>query len=170
MYSQTKPGSDCSGIFHRVLDGLSVRCGCFSPPSYRDYRSTRQLAQWYHEQGDLLRVTDPLKDSELIGIGAVMFSGATDGNMEMSTSASAPVRPYTCRRPRAIRCWSRFGGRWHSLRRCVSWFANGGGALIERYLAPETPKGLLGIRTDLCVIRLAIRRTAWIRYGDVRQV
>ncbi len=41
---------------------------------------------------------------------------------------------------------------------------------LPRARAYETPKGLLGIRTDLCVIRLAIRRTAWIRYGDVRQV
>lgn len=75
MYSQTKPKSDCPGIFHRVLDGLSERCRCFSAPSYRDYRTTRQLALWYFEQGVLVQVRDPLEDSEMIEIGTVMFYG-----------------------------------------------------------------------------------------------
>ncbi len=80
MYSQTKPKSDSSGIFHRVLDGLSQRCRCFSPPSYGDFRSTRQLALWYFEQGALVQVHDPLTDCDKIEIGAVMFYGNSGGD------------------------------------------------------------------------------------------
>ncbi|MEJ2130350.1 MAG: hypothetical protein P8Y95_01700 [Gammaproteobacteria bacterium] len=78
MFSQTTPKSDCAGIFHRVLDGLSTRCACFAPPPYRDFRTSRQLAHWYYEQGNLSLVTDPLKESSLIEVGAVMFYGSPD--------------------------------------------------------------------------------------------
>lgn len=80
MYSKTVPKSDDAGIVHQFLDGLSNRCRCFAPPPYGECRTTRQLAAWYYDQGDLWRVNDPVKDSDLIDVGTVMFFGSADWN------------------------------------------------------------------------------------------
>lgn len=69
------PLSDCSGMFHRVLLMLDSTCPGNAFPSHKQYRSTRQLAQWYHLRGSLVLVHDALSSSDLIKPGAVMFFG-----------------------------------------------------------------------------------------------
>lgn len=76
-YNQ-EPFSDCSGIFHRVLDSLKKRCDDYAYPAKETYRSSRGLGQWYYEQGNFIRVTDPLNMDHLIKPGAVMFYGSPE--------------------------------------------------------------------------------------------
>ena len=78
LYSQSAVKADCSGIFHRVLDGLSQQCSCFSRPDYQHHRSTRQLANWYHQQGKLHRIDDALTAQHLIRVGMIMFYGQSN--------------------------------------------------------------------------------------------
>lgn len=70
----TKPGTDCSGIFHRVVESLSGRCpGSPVPPP--EARDTRSLARWYAEQNRLVWIESPLERDDLIRPGAVLFFG-----------------------------------------------------------------------------------------------
>lgn len=69
-----EPFSDCSGIFHRVLDSLKLSCKEPAYPS-KEYRSSRDLARWYHERGTLNLVHDPIGMAEKIEPGAVLFYG-----------------------------------------------------------------------------------------------
>ncbi|MEM7375171.1 MAG: hypothetical protein AAF587_41640 [Bacteroidota bacterium] len=73
MYGEL-PLTDCSGIFHRLLDSLKERCPEAKYPS-KSYRSSRALAQWYHEQGSLVLLPQPETRTELIRPGAVLFYG-----------------------------------------------------------------------------------------------
>lgn len=70
-----EPYSDCSGIFLRVLDSLEKRCPKQIFPDPVEYRDSRALARWYHEQGRLIRVTEPLKMINYLRPGVVMFYG-----------------------------------------------------------------------------------------------
>ena len=74
----TKPLTDCSGIFHRVLQAMKARCPGYDFPTPETYRDTRDLARWYHERGELILVRDALQDAELIKAGAVLFYGQRD--------------------------------------------------------------------------------------------
>ncbi|MEM7513902.1 MAG: hypothetical protein AAF388_23445 [Bacteroidota bacterium] len=67
--------SDCSGIFHRFLDSLELRCPSPTYPNPKQYRSSRELGLWYYQQGKLVLVKDPLNMHEYIKPGAVMFYG-----------------------------------------------------------------------------------------------
>jgi len=75
IYSQSAEKADCSGIYHRVLDGLADACPCMDRPDYQQHRTTRRLANWYHQRGELQRVDDPRKAQDLIRVGVVMFYG-----------------------------------------------------------------------------------------------
>ena len=68
-----KPFTDCSGIFHRVLDSLKRRCPTHDFPSPQTHRDSRSLGRWYHEKGQLVQITDPLKQDSYIKPGAVIF-------------------------------------------------------------------------------------------------
>lgn len=69
------PLSDCSGIFHRVLMGVQKRCPGYEYPSLEQYRDSRALARWYHEQGELVLIEDALQHTDLIRPGMVLFFG-----------------------------------------------------------------------------------------------
>jgi len=71
----TKPLTDCSGIFHRVLRKIKKRCPDQAYPPIETYRDTRDLARWYQEQGKLILVKDALAMADLIKPGAVLFFG-----------------------------------------------------------------------------------------------
>jgi len=70
--------SDCSGIFHRVLQALKQQCAGYDFPSPQQFRDTRSLARWYHEHGDLILIPDALQSSGLLKPGAVLFFGHRD--------------------------------------------------------------------------------------------
>ena len=70
-----EPFSDCSGIFHRFLDSLELRCPSPAYPDPKQYRSSRELGLWYYKQGNLVLVKDPLNMHKYIQPGAVMFYG-----------------------------------------------------------------------------------------------
>lgn len=76
MYGES-PLSDCSGIFHRVLDSMKTRCPEGSYPS-KIYRDSRSLAKWYHEQNNLRLVVDAEEMANLIQPGAVLFYGGRE--------------------------------------------------------------------------------------------
>ena len=69
-----EPFSDCSGIFHRVLDSLKKRCPTYAYPT-KIYRSSRDIGKWYFEQGAFIRIKNPLEMSVYIKPGAVMLYG-----------------------------------------------------------------------------------------------
>jgi hypothetical protein len=69
------PFSDCSGIFHRVLMGVKKRCPDHEYPLAEQYRNSRELARWYHEQGELILIKDVLRRTDLIRPGMVLFYG-----------------------------------------------------------------------------------------------
>ena len=71
----TKPLTDCSGIFHRVLQRMKNRCPDQAYPPIETYRDTRDLARWYQEQGQFILVKDALAAANLIKPGAVLFYG-----------------------------------------------------------------------------------------------
>jgi len=67
---------DCSGIFHQVVRKFKREyCPNYDYPDVKQARTTRNIAQWYHQQGELILVHDPLEKSPLIKPGAVMFYG-----------------------------------------------------------------------------------------------
>jgi len=67
---------DCSGIFHQVVRKFKREyCPNYDYPDVKNARETRNIAKWYHEQGELILVHDPLAKSPLIKPGAVMFYG-----------------------------------------------------------------------------------------------
>ena len=74
----TKELTDCSGIFHRVLNAMKRRCPDYDYPAVEQYRDTRDLARWYHERGDLILVQDALTSADLIKPGAVLLYGQVD--------------------------------------------------------------------------------------------
>ena len=75
IYYNSRELTDCSGIFHRFLREMQKTCEHQDFPSPKKYRSSRDLALWYHERGSLILVSDPLRMSHLIRPGMVMFYG-----------------------------------------------------------------------------------------------
>ncbi len=74
----SKPFTDCSGIFHRVLREINKRCPDYQLPDAEQYRNTREIARWYYEQGELIVIEDPFAAAGLIKPGAVLFFGYRD--------------------------------------------------------------------------------------------
>ena len=74
-------GQDCSGIFHRIKDSLQVRFpslkegDAYTYPKFAVNRSTRQLVDWYHQNGNLKIIHDPIAARNAIRPGSVMFFG-----------------------------------------------------------------------------------------------
>lgn len=79
MYN-VQPFTDCSGIFHRVLDSINRRCPDHAFPNPNAYRSSRGVGKWYSEKGNFIQITDPENEWAYIKPGAVMFyaSGSID--------------------------------------------------------------------------------------------
>lgn len=80
-YISTKM-QDCSGIFHQLKDSLQQRLpglaqgvGSFQYPSPMQARSSRQIADWYHKNNNLLIVEDAMASRNSIRPGSVMFYG-----------------------------------------------------------------------------------------------
>ena len=71
----TEPLTDCSGIFHRVVQGLKYRCPGKDFPSVEQYRDSRALARWYHERGQLELIRNAGNSTDLLKPGAVLFFG-----------------------------------------------------------------------------------------------
>ncbi len=74
-------GQDCSGIYHKIKDILQTRLPALKEgsqymyPQYNVDRSSRQIADWYYQNGNLLIVEDPIASKNSIRPGAVMFFG-----------------------------------------------------------------------------------------------
>ena len=71
-------GQDCSGIYHKIKDSIQqwLPEDCaenYVFPEYDQIRSSRQIADWYHEQGNLTLVEDPMAVRNQIKPGSVMF-------------------------------------------------------------------------------------------------
>ncbi|GJM34808.1 MAG: hypothetical protein DHS20C18_38090 [Saprospiraceae bacterium] len=77
-------GQDCSGIFHQIKDSVQVRMpaladkSSYTYPSFGKDRNSRQIADWYYRNSNLLIVQDALADGNKIRPGSVMFFGRTD--------------------------------------------------------------------------------------------
>lgn len=75
---------DCSGIFHQLKDSLQSRLPSLAAGSQYEYptpqvaRSSRQIADWYHKNNNLLIVQDPMASRNSIRPGAVMFYGKSN--------------------------------------------------------------------------------------------
>lgn len=71
-------GQDCSGIYHKMKDSVQqwLPADCaenYVFPEYDKIRSSRQIADWYHGQGNLTLVEDPMAVRNQIKPGSVMF-------------------------------------------------------------------------------------------------
>jgi hypothetical protein len=77
-------GQDCSGIYHQIKDSLKARITAFADPdqykfpTFEAQRSSRQIADWYYNNGNLHIVQDGLADRNKIKPGTVIFFGRTD--------------------------------------------------------------------------------------------
>ena len=76
-------GQDCSGIYHKMKDSVQqwLPADCADQyvfPEYDQIRSSRQIADWYYEQGNLTLVEDPMKERNKIKPGSVMFYAKPD--------------------------------------------------------------------------------------------
>ncbi|MCI5120538.1 MAG: hypothetical protein D3908_04960, partial [Candidatus Electrothrix sp. AUS4] len=71
----TGPLTDCSGIFHRVLQGLKSRCPSRDFPTVEKDRDSRALARWYHERGKLQLIRNAEESAALLKPGAIIFFG-----------------------------------------------------------------------------------------------
>ncbi|MCI5148557.1 MAG: hypothetical protein D3916_04055 [Candidatus Electrothrix sp. MAN1_4] len=71
----TQPLTDCSGIFHRLVQGLKVQCPAKEFPTVEQYRDSRAIARWYHEHGKLQLIKDAVNSTDLLHPGAVLFFG-----------------------------------------------------------------------------------------------
>ena len=66
--------TDCSGIFHRFMKEMEKQYPEYTYPS-EEYRSTRDLARWYHERRELKLIKNGLASDSVIKPGAVLFYG-----------------------------------------------------------------------------------------------
>lgn len=72
---------DCSGIFHQLKDSIQKRLpalrkgSSYQYPEYKNIRSSRQIADWYYTNKNLLIVEDPIASRNSIRPGSVMFYG-----------------------------------------------------------------------------------------------
>lgn len=79
-YASSK-GQDCSGIFHQIKDSIQARLpglrknAGYQYPVYNQIRSSRQIANWFHEKGNLMIVEDAVASKNSIRPGSVMFYG-----------------------------------------------------------------------------------------------
>ena len=73
-YSQENK-TDCSGMFHKAINTIRAVCPDAGLPTIEEARSSRDIAGWYHKNGDFLIVRDPAQSQDLIQPGAVMFFG-----------------------------------------------------------------------------------------------
>lgn len=75
-------GQDCSGIYHRIKDSIQARFPALARdyqfPQFNTDRNTRQIAHWYHKNGNLHFVQDALADQNRLRPGSVLFFGRTD--------------------------------------------------------------------------------------------
>ncbi|MCB0615755.1 MAG: hypothetical protein KDC75_20695 [Phaeodactylibacter sp.] len=69
------PLSDCSGMFHRLLQQMKAAFPAFVYPEVTEARSTRALAQWYYDRNALHIIEDAANSGHLIKPGAIMFFG-----------------------------------------------------------------------------------------------
>lgn len=85
---------DCSGIFHQLKDSLQNRLptlaggSSYQYPEYKNIRSSRQIADWYHKNGNLLIVEDPMASRNSIRPGSVMFYGKPNKKFKNMTIES----------------------------------------------------------------------------------
>lgn len=72
---------DCSGIYHQMKDSIQKRLPALKEgvtyhyPKYTTDRSSRQIADWYYKNGNLLIVKDPVASRNSIRPGTVLFFG-----------------------------------------------------------------------------------------------
>lgn len=90
---------DCSGIFLRITDSLKARIPALADkskytfPNANQHRSSRGIARWYHEHGNLHIVEDGKAEANRIRPGSVMFFANTDqkySNMNIDLLAGPP--------------------------------------------------------------------------------
>ena len=90
---------DCSGIFLRITDSLRTRIPALADkskyvfPDPNMHRSSRGIARWYHEHGNLHIVEDGKAEANRIHPGSVMFFANTDqkySNMNIDLLAGPP--------------------------------------------------------------------------------
>lgn len=77
-------GQDASGIFHKIKDQLQLQIPSLGDdqkyiyPEFNRDRITRQIADWYHHNGNLTLIENAMDSKNLIRPGAVMFFGKSD--------------------------------------------------------------------------------------------
>lgn len=75
-YSRHGPDlQDCSGIFHRILNGVRASCRHFEGPESASSRTTSGIAGWYAAEDRLVLVKKARKQDQLIQPGTVLFFG-----------------------------------------------------------------------------------------------
>lgn len=75
---------DCSGIYHQMKDSLQKRFpvlaegATYQYPSSKSVRNTRQIADWFYKNNNLLIVQDAVASRNSIRPGSVMFYGKSN--------------------------------------------------------------------------------------------
>ena len=68
-------GTDCSGMFHKLIDSVRTRCPENPFPIFAQNRSSRGIAYWYYNHDNFTIIRDPDWSGRLIEPGKVMFFG-----------------------------------------------------------------------------------------------
>lgn len=72
---RSAPLTDCSGLMHRIFRNLQEACPSLDFPSPATARSSRALARWYYDRGQLSIIHHAADSSHLIRPGALLFFG-----------------------------------------------------------------------------------------------
>ena len=86
---------DCSGIFHRVVNHVKGKCDSYQYPAPENARSSRSLAKWFHDNGNLTIINDAVKQRNLIKPGSVLFfgrSGQTYNNITIERMVEGAIQ------------------------------------------------------------------------------
>lgn len=73
--------NDCSGIFHRVLNGMRGQLPNAKFPTIKNARTSRGIAAWYAKNGHFTIVRNPRLQGDLIKPGMAVFYGHADSKV-----------------------------------------------------------------------------------------
>lgn len=95
MYSnKASDYRDCSGMFLRLCENMKDQvCDKFAFPD-RSFHSTRDLAAWYAEHGNLRLIQDPRANEQHIQVGQIMFYGKAKKKIPKRFDLASLTAPY----------------------------------------------------------------------------
>ncbi len=83
--------TDCSGMFHKLVDKVRMACPNAVLPEIETSRTTRGIAHWYFNNGNFTIVRNPQEMGKHIRPGTVMFYGYGNREYDFATLSIADL-------------------------------------------------------------------------------